>query len=136
MKNQIETVGKTPLIFYFALALPVIIIYLEYQVHQPPMIGLILKYGICFLFYLFCINLINNQKIAVTEKNLSLRIDSHFINIEKNITFGHIQKIEDHSIIPKIKVIKHAGKKTLVVNLFKNKNLFDEIKKERPDLFS
>ena len=135
MKNRIETNGRTPLIFYFALALPPLITYLEYQLTGQSLFSLAFKYGICFLFYVFCIDLINKQKFILADNKLQLRVASHFFNIEKSIRFDQVCSIKDHPFLPFIKVIQHGHKKTLIVNFYKNKNLFQEIKSERPDLF-
>lgn len=135
MKNRIETNGRTPIIFYFALILPPLITYLEYQLTGQSLIALALKYGTCFLFYLFCIDLINKQRFILAENKLQLQVTSHFFNIEKSIRFDQVKVIKDHSFLPFIKVIQHGHKKTIVVNFYKNKNLFQEIKSERPDLF-
>lgn len=136
MKNRIEASGRTPLIFYLALLLPPIISYLELQLqHSSPEI-LLIKYGACFLIYLFCINLINNQKLIITENTLHLKINHYIFNIEKCIELSHINKIQNHDFLPSVKVIHHQGEKTLIVNLYRNKYLFEDIENERPDLFN
>lgn len=135
MKTKIETKGKTPIIFYFALLLPPLITYLEYQLTGQSLGTLSLKYGTCLLFYLFCIDLINKQKFVIDDNKLKLKIASHFVKIEKSINFDQIQKIEEHHFLPFVKVIHHGRKKTMVVNFYSNKNLFQEIRSERPDLF-
>ena len=107
MKNRIETTGRTPIIFYFALLLPPLISYLEYQLHQPSLGMLITKYGACSLFYLFCIDLINKQKFVVADNKVMLKVNNAFLNIEKQIAFTQIRQIENHAFLPKIKVIHH-----------------------------